>query len=293
MPYPTPDIETLTGLSFITDELGQLNQLLRQQNKYISPTAPINAECRENCSEEQEADDHSNHRDTPLSFHQAAGQQKNKPFDPMTGCPQCQELASDKSVLFYNLNEPSPESTKVEYHNLLHVPTRRQSEILFRCWYSGVHPLIPIAYPPMTFEVHEKFWKWCETCDKTNEPPPSADSIALLFSVWYAGSVSISIGALKTDFNGINRAVLSSTFHDQTLKWLIGVDFPRNSSLLALSSFLMLTSLPAKEEEPLSVSMNVAMAVRAAQAMGLHRDPQIFNLPPWEVRHSYVPFSTD
>ena len=273
--------------AYISDELGQLNQLLREQNKYISATAATLTECEEDCNEKTESDEQSEDSDQPLSFHGAAGRKDNHGTPDTGDCPQCRPYTSDKSILFRNLSERCRNAPHPLSHVVLDVPTRRQSDVVFRCWFSGVHSMIPITYPPVTFQDYEQFWEWYEHKDEEGTAPMCPSFIPLLYAIWYAGSVSVSIGTLKREFHGMNRASLSSIFHDQVLRWLVALDFPRDTSLSTLAAYLLLSSLLAKEEEPLNSTMAVALAIRTAQQMGLHRDPELFGLQAWEVRLSF------
>jgi hypothetical protein len=58
------------------------------------------------------------------------------------------------------------------------------------------------------------------------------------------------------------------------------VGFPQNPAMASLEAFILLQSLQMKEEESLSSCSFVAVAMRIAQAMGLHRDPADFGLDP-------------
>jgi hypothetical protein len=98
--------------------------------------------------------------------------------------------------------------------------------------------------------------------------------------MWYAGSVSISLKALRKWFPDTSRAALSSRFHDQAVRCLTLTSFPRNASTYSLAALLMLQIIPAKEEEPLTMSLFMSLALRVAQSMGLHREPSLFNITP-------------
>ena len=56
------------------------------------------------------------------------------------------------------------------------------------------------------------------------------------------------------------------------------VAFPRNPTIYSLASFLIVHNLLDREEEPVAACSYVSVALRAAQAMGLHRDGTHFAL---------------
>ena len=268
-----------TFWAFITEELDQLNQFLRDQNRYYShatgcPKSEITDE-----SPNLYAEDSYDHN----SFHKNSVQHHHKEHMPRKDCPSCQRSSFDKSVLFQAAEAHPSRYQNLHSDSLQDVPTKRQSHVLFRCWLSGVHLHAPLVFPPLVLEKYEQFWNWYDGTEKRNRAPPDPAFMPLLYAIWYAGSVSVSIRGLRAEFTDTPRATLSARLHDQVMRWLTITSFPRSPSLPALIAFLVLQTILAKEEEPLTSSQYVGLAVRVAQTMGLHRDPRLFEFAPWEA----------
>ena len=240
-----------TYFAYISDEIQELNQLLREQNR--SQDQP-NAR-----NDSPEAD--SGTYEPPQTWSSL-----NKPME---------------GVIFA---EESPASnTAISPGALDHVPTRRQSNILFKGFISGVHAISPVVHPPSVLKLYEAFWEWYENRAYTGEPCPNASFIPLLYAIWYGGSNTISLKTIHAEFDVESRSMLSGPYHDEVTRWLKKISFPRNASLHGLAAFLLVQTILIKEEEPLMSSLFISLALRVAQTMGLHRDPAQFGIPPYEA----------
>lgn len=274
-----------TFWAYVSDELDQLNLLLRDQNRYSSANGMGNPQClddgeRELSPQSEDSEDSQQHG---LSFHRAGDSDHHQKSQLRSDCEACIRNALDKSVLLQSMDSHPSRYRRMSLDVLSGMPTERQSHILFRCWLSGVHGPVPMLYPPKVLQLYERFWDWYNNKRESGEPIPSADFLPLLYAIWYAGSVSISLRGLKAWFPGTKRASLSAGFHDQITRCLVSANFPRIASIPALAAFLTLSTITAKEEEPLTSSLFVGMALRVAQMLGLHREPTLFSFEPWEV----------
>ncbi|EKV06257.1 C6 transcription factor, putative [Penicillium digitatum PHI26] len=177
----------------------------------------------------------------------------------------------------------SPNDNAVELYMLEHIPTKWQSDILYKGFVTGVHSLSPIIHPPMIFKLYIAFWDWYDCKRHTGEPCPSLSFIPLLYAIWFGGSVSISMRTMETEFNTSSRAVLSTKYSEEVTSWLAKISFPHSVTLHGLAAYLITQTILSREEEPLASSLFVSLAVRVAQTLGLHRDPAHFNIDPWEA----------
>lgn len=166
---------------------------------------------------------------------------------------------------------------------LEHVPTKRQSHILYKGFMSGVHAISPVLHPPTVLKMYNAFWDWYDYSSYSGEPCPDPSFIPLLYAIWYGGSVTISIRTIKAEFNVSSRSELSTMYNDEVTRWLTKISFPRSPSLPGLAAFLIVQTILSKEEEPLTSSLFVSLALRVAQTMGLHRDPAQFGIEPCEA----------
>ena len=174
---------------------------------------------------------------------------------------------------------------EVEPEALHHVPTRRQSHVLYKGFMSGVHAISPVLHPPTILNMYNAFWDWYDSSSYSGDPCPEPTFIPLLYAIWYGGSVTISIRAIQAVFNLSSRAVLSKVYSEEATRWLAKISFPRSPSLQGLAAYLIVQTILSKEEEPLASSLFISLAMRAAQTMGLHRDPAQFGIRPSEAEY--------
>lgn len=150
---------------------------------------------------------------------------------------------------------------------------------------SGVHAISPVVHPPTILKLYNAFWNWYDYSSYSGETCPCPSFIPLLYAIWYGGSVTISIRTIKAEFNASSRFSLSSIYNEEVTHWLAKISFPRSPSLQGLSAYLIVQTILSKEEEPLTSSLFVSLAMRVAQTMGLHRDPAKFGIEPCEAEY--------
>ncbi|EXJ87417.1 hypothetical protein A1O3_04377 [Capronia epimyces CBS 606.96] len=266
--------------SHISEELDQLNQLMRgRTSDYVRAAGiqdkPLHQDCPRisNGHPTMERDDFWD----PTSFRKQAGQDVPHSYDPDSDCPVCQMMPFAKSTLLQGIPiRCSPASAK--HHLLKNMPSRTQSNVLLRCWLSGVYPIMPILNPPELVDKHEAFWTDIETFQSADTNPPDLDFFALINAVWYTASLSISAQGLQHWFPETSRAKLASSFHDQVVFSLHLGSFTRNITLQKLAALILLISLPIAEEDPIQASLYMHLVVRLASTMGLHREPTLFGV---------------
>lgn len=178
-----------------------------------------------------------------------------------------------------------PSKNAVHVDMLDHIPTRRQSQILYKGFMSGVHPLSPIIHPPIISKLYNAFWDWYDYGSFSGVPCPDPSFIPLLYAIWYGGSVTVSVPTIKAEFNAPSRFALATIYSQQVTDWLTKVSFPHKPSLQSLAAYLISQTILSKEEEPLSSCLFVSLAVSVGQTMGLHRDPAQFNIGAWEAEY--------
>lgn len=199
--------------------------------------------------------------------------------------PQSPRTSFQSSITFPTGDSPSMNGKVVDPEMLDHVPSRRQSHILYKGFMSGVHAISPIVHPPTVLKLYNAFWDWYDYSSYSGEPCPNATFIPLLYAIWYGGSVTISIRTIKAEFNAPSRFALSTMYSEEATRWLTNISFPRSPSLQGLAAYLIVQTILSKEEEPLTSSLFVSLAMRVAQTMGLHRDPAKFGIEPSEAEY--------
>ncbi|KAJ5901501.1 hypothetical protein N7495_002029 [Penicillium taxi] len=255
-----------TYWAYISHEINDLNQLLRDQNRSPDVLLTENTQGSNNSSMKgRQARDNSIHNASRSTSSQSSGGNLHQ------------------SILSPFGDSPSLNEKVVEPEMLENVPTRRQSHILYKGFMSGIHAISPVIHPPTILKFYNAFWNWYDFSSYSGEPCPNPSFIPLLYAIWYGGSVTISIRTINTEFNAISRCPLSTVYNEEVTRWLKKISFPRSPSLQGLSAYLIVQTILAKEEEPLASSLFVSLAMRVAQSMGLHRDPAKFGIEPCEA----------
>lgn len=250
-------------------QINDLNQLLRDQNR--SHDAPSSNNAMED-------------PDDPMADSRRPWKGSIDISAPSTSS-QSPRASFQQSIIFPSGDTPSVNEKVVEPEMLENVPTRRQSHILYKGFMSGVHAISPIVHPPTILKLYNAFWDWYDYSSYSGEPCPSPTFIPLLYAIWYGGSVTVSIRTIKAEFNAPSRFALSTMYSEEATRWLTKISFPRSPSLQGLAAYLVVQTILSKEEEPLTSSLFVSLAMRVAQTMGLHRDPAKFGIEPSEAEY--------
>ncbi|KAJ5578774.1 transcriptional regulator family: Fungal Specific TF [Penicillium hispanicum] len=257
-----------TYWAYISHEINDLNQLLRDQNR------------SHELSSSETAEDFS--EPTPNGRRRWKSSMDGE-ADLTTSRPRGGSF--QQSIIFPSGDSPSVNEKVVEPEMLEHVPTRRQSHILYKGFMSGIHAISPVIHPPTILKLYNAFWDWYDYRSYSGEPCPNPSFIPLLHAIWYGGSVTISIRTIRAEFNVPSRSALSTMYSEEVTRWLTRISFPRSPSLHGLAAYLIVQTILAKEEEPLTSSLFVSLAMRVAQTMGLHRDPAKFGIESCEAEY--------
>ena len=266
----------------ISDELDQLNHLMRRRdNTYVGALSPQNEQCdrpRDPTPPMEEVHGHT--RDglwAPTDFHKEAGVRTLDSLDVESGDTIVRLMAFSKSSLLQSA--PLKCSTTTAFQHLIQtMPTRKQSNVLLRCWLSGVYPIVGVFMPAEISRKHEAFWDEIAAKEVSDGKPPDLEVLTALYSIWYAGSLSISKRGLRKWFPQMSRAQLSTQFHDSAVFCLLLGSFKDDISLYKLGALVLLQSIPIAEEDPLQTNLYLALIIRLALSMGLHREPTLFEL---------------
>ncbi|KAJ5188210.1 hypothetical protein N7472_007224 [Penicillium cf. griseofulvum] len=226
-----------TYWAYISGEINELNQLLRDQNNSHDQSAP----------EKKNVDITESHADGRQSWRESIGS-STPSITPRSSSFQ-------QSIIFPSGDSPSVNEKVVEPEMLDHIPTRRQSHILYKGFISGVHAISPIIHPPTILKLYNSFWDWYDYSSYSGEPCPNPSFIPLLYAIWYGGSVTISMRAIKAEFNVSSRSALSTVYTEEATRWLTKIKFPRSPSLQGLAAYLIVQTIVTKEEEPLTSSL--------------------------------------
>ncbi|KAE8355963.1 fungal-specific transcription factor domain-containing protein [Aspergillus coremiiformis] len=262
-----------TYWAYISHEINELNQLLKYQNRSHNDTTANESSLDENMTD-------STAKPPGSPWKASVDRPRDVSRDRMAGRETFQ-----KSVLFPTGDSPSVKEKHVEPEMLDHMPTKRQSHVLYKGFMSGIHAISPVVHPPTILKLYNSFWDWYDYSSYSGDPCPDPSFIPLLYAIWYGGSVTISIRTIKAEFNVSSRSALSKTYSDEVTRWLTKISFPRSPSLQGLAAYLLVQTILSKEEEPLTSSLFISLTMRVAQTMGLHRDPAKFGIKPYEAEY--------
>ncbi|KAK4939463.1 hypothetical protein LTR10_020269 [Elasticomyces elasticus] len=266
----------------ITEELNQLNYMMKRRNHtYASSTSIQNQACDTPYAlvpppKDASAPERDDFRD-PSSFHKAAGVGGIHNNTVETDCPVCQTIPFTKTTLLSDIPLRSSNAT-ARQHLFKDFPSRIQSNVLFRCWLSNIYPVLPILIPSDIFTKHESLWDQVETGRIFETEQLDPEFFALIYAIWYSGSLSLSAQGLHRWFPGTSRASLASRFHNQVVFSLHLGSVTRNATLQKLAALILIQSIPVAEEDPMQASLYMQLTTRLALTMGLHREPTLFGL---------------
>ncbi|KAL2432878.1 hypothetical protein ABEF95_004408 [Exophiala dermatitidis] len=264
----------------IVEELDELNRRMRTptNEQLSSPDVQVHA-CQGGCAQPIEEHAVPENEDTwdQMSFHREAGLDMPNRYDLAVDCSVCQQMPFNKFSLLHGLPVRG-RSNNAKAHIMRNLPTRGQSNVLLRCWLSGVYTVMPILDPTELVTMHEAFWAYLDEGQHSGEGLPDLGILALMYGIWYSASLSISNKGLQRWFPQTTRAALASAFHDQVVLCLTLASFSRNITLNKLAALVVIISVPAEEEDPLQASLYMQLVIRLASTLGLHRDPDLFNI---------------
>lgn len=267
----------------ISDELDQLNHMMRRHNNVSGSTTSVQ---NKNCDEARPSANGPHVEPVkddfwePMSFETASAANGTNSYDPDSDCTMCQKVPFSKATLLQAL--PINCSHATAYHHLFKAfPTRAQSNVLLRCWLSTVYPILPLHIPGEILEKHEMLWNRIETVGLAQMQLhyPDLEIYSIMYVIWYAGVLGLSRKGLQRWFPDSTRADLATKFHGSVVYTLHLGHFTRDVSLQKLAALVMVQSLPIAEEDPIQASLYTQLNVRLGLAMGLHREPTLFDLP--------------
>ena len=137
------------------------------------------------------------------------------------------------------------------------LPAYEQCSQLFQTFKSRVHPVVPVCHLPSLENTLVRFWT-----DVTFTT--TGDSLALLLSVVYAGSIS------SASKQNADLAVSIYTSYNLLLQKLAFPNDMAKATIPLLQSYLIVHSCRASQIEPLSSFGFLSPAVRVAQSLKLH-----------------------
>ncbi|KAK5994272.1 Transcription factor yanR-like protein [Cladobotryum mycophilum] len=251
-------------------------------------------------------DDNNNELDTLLKDQDrySLSERGNWPLQQV--CPTCKHATGQDGLLTMTESDSSPwqgglpkkrrklgDIRPASQHAaalsklLEYLPPKSTCDLLYRSFLTSIHAILPLIHLKSFDEEYNGFWAVVEGHDKSESMKgilgENPSYLSLLFAVLFGGAVSCSRDVLNSQFKVITRATISSFLREAATLAQHMVAFPRNPTIYSLMSFLIVQHLLIREEEPLSSCSYISVALRVAQAMGLHRDGSKFSLNATET----------
>ncbi|KAK9365060.1 hypothetical protein V1509DRAFT_643081 [Lipomyces kononenkoae] len=173
------------------------------------------------------------------------------------------------------------------------IPEKSVADRLIEHFFFAVHPAIPILNQYKFMETYEKFW-----LDFQNKSPVDTQFMPLLFVTLYGATLSICESSMfdifsspnevitmrdavdrqkKNDASVMEQRILQNKYKLATEISLSVVRFPAQPSLQGLQASVIMNTCATCHQSD-SGTGSIAMLIRTAQMMGLHRDPSNFSV---------------
>ncbi|RPA95086.1 hypothetical protein L873DRAFT_1846130 [Choiromyces venosus 120613-1] len=161
------------------------------------------------------------------------------------------------------------------------LPDKSVCDIMYKAFLNGVHPIMPLIHVPTFQKEYNAFWAWFPDNIRSTPDPALTENhglLPLLFSVLYAGSMSLPAKVIEKILPGQTKMEVTKSLYSGSMHALSASSFPRTPTVSSLIAFLIVQTCLIREEEPLTSCSFIGMAMRVAQSMGLHRDGSLFGL---------------
>ncbi|KAJ0418632.1 fungal-specific transcription factor domain-containing protein [Aspergillus carlsbadensis] len=167
------------------------------------------------------------------------------------------------------LNFESPAQSLVQYH-----PTSEAATVLWETFLSNVEPLCKILHIPSTRKMVEMAQQQPQLVSKADE--------CILFSIYHFAVFSMTEEECITNL-GQGRNALLQRYHHAARRAFVNASFLRTTSMSILQA-LVLFLMPCRHiYDSHTYWILTGIAVRIGQRIGLHRDAEKLNLPPFQV----------
>ncbi|RFU75413.1 fungal specific transcription factor domain-containing [Trichoderma arundinaceum] len=145
---------------------------------------------------------------------------------------------------------------------------------LWQIYIDSINPLLKITHIP---SIQSRI---IEATSRLQDAPKNIE--ALMFAIYVVSIHSIDDAEAQRTFGGTKRELLARYF-PALQQALVNASFMRMPDPLTLQAYLLYLMTARWYIDPRQVFCMMGIAVRLAQRMGLHRDPDGYGLSPFEV----------
>lgn len=153
-------------------------------------------------------------------------------------------------------------------------PTPTQLFVLWEVYKENVDPVVKILHRPTAKNVLISASAGTEHLSRNTE--------ALLFSIYYSSIISLTAAQCQS-LLGEDKESLESKYRFAVEQALARAGFLNSQSLMLLQAFVLFLVCVRRQDDTRFVWTLSGLAIRLAQAMGLHRDGSNFGLSPFET----------
>ncbi|KAL3496315.1 putative C6 transcription factor [Aspergillus germanicus] len=192
--------------------------------------------------------------------------------------PSGQGESSESAFGFNRLSDPfmesflhldSPAHNIMQYH-----PTSETANFLWESFLNNVEPLCKILHIPSTRKMVELARQEPQLASKADE--------CILFSIYHFSVFSLTQEECITNL-GQARNELLQRYHDAARRAFVNASFLKTTSMTILQA-LTLFLMPCRHiYDSHTFWILTGIAVRIGQRIGIHRDGQKLDLPPFQV----------
>lgn len=182
------------------------------------------------------------------------------------------------------------------------LPPKELCDDLYQNFLDVIHPITPLLHIPTFHSQYLRFWQWFLSWNRDEMPSgilaETPSFLPLLFAVLFAGSFGQPTPLFNQETSEASFSAMTAPLYKLHSHALSLVAFPQSPTIYSLIAYLIAQNLLIREEESLSSCSYISVALRIAQAMGLHRDGSLFKLDPiqaeirrriwWHIIHTDV-----
>ncbi|KAI9760784.1 MAG: hypothetical protein M4579_001414 [Chaenotheca gracillima] len=213
-----------------------------------------------------------NNAPSRLGRHDAASPEEDTPTQEQLDdlFPPAPEYLAPSPGFFFS--GTSSQASLIDY-----LPSMAAADRLIAQYFAAVHPIARAVHRPTFERQYAAFWS-----DITVGMEPPRSMQAVIFSALFSGIVSMREEVILQEF-GVGKATMVDNFRLGTETALARAGFLRSTKIETLQAFVMYLIPLCRAEVSRAHSVLAGTAIRLAQCIGLHRDPENYGLSPVET----------
>jgi hypothetical protein len=153
-------------------------------------------------------------------------------------------------------------------------PLPSQIPFIWKVYCDNIHPLTGLLHIPTMGKTISSVAENLSHLAKSTE--------ALMFAIYYAVITSMPPSDVFKNF-GIEKPTLLSRYRFAVEQALARANFLNTAEIVTLQAFVLFLVCVRRHDDSRFVWTLTGLAIRLAQSLGLHRDGEVFNLPPFNV----------